>query len=183
MCSVRHQQHPRLLKYDIKSDTSAYTLHPLCGTKTGWSHCRRNRRQSDLNDYGVGLVLYFQFQKYLVVMMCLFTLLSIPTCLLFYHGSVTYIGIEAEGEIDHVHLVADSSPTPFSSAHLNAVLAKFTLGNLGEVHGHCGTVRYSESSSASPNGVSNIPKANPNPRSFHLKCNNNAHLDRVVGFW
>jgi hypothetical protein len=107
MCFVRHQQHPRLLRYDIKSDTSTYALHPLCGTNTGWSHCRRNRRQSDLKDYGVGLVLYFQFQKYLVVMMFLFTLLSIPTCILFYHGSVTFVPVADGGDgsssTEHIH--------------------------------------------------------------------------------
>jgi len=114
-------------------------------------------------------------------MMCLFTLLSIPTCLLFYHGSVTYFAVEEDGVIGHVHLVEGAEPTPFSSAHLNTVLAKFTLGNLGEVHGHCGVVRYSESGSAS--SAPNVPKANQNSRTFHLKCENNAHLDRVLGFW
>jgi hypothetical protein len=34
-----------------------------------------------------------------------------------------------------------------SSAHLNALLAKFTLGNLGEVHEQCGVVRHQETSS------------------------------------
>ena len=45
------------------------------------------------------MVLYFQFQKYLVVMMFLFTLLSIPTCLLFYHGSATYIAVEDDNGV------------------------------------------------------------------------------------
>jgi hypothetical protein len=154
MCSARHQQHPRVLRYDMKSDTSTYALHPLCGTKTGWSHCRRSRRQSDLNDYGVGLVLYFQFQKYLVVMMFLFTVLSIPTCLLFYHGSVTFVAVEEDGGvIEHIHVAEATEVTPFSSAHLNTLLAKFTLGNLGEVHDHCGVLRHSESSSTSSRNV------------------------------
>ena len=37
----------------------------LFKTKTGWPQCcRRQKRQSDFQEYGVGSVLYFQFLKY-----------------------------------------------------------------------------------------------------------------------
>ena len=92
---------------------------------------------------------------------------------LFYHGSATYIAVEQEGgEAEHVHFEEDANVTPFSSAHLNAVLAKFTLGNLGEAHGYCGVANFSESSSK-----------NSNTQAFQIKCHSNTRLGKPVGFW
>ena len=90
MCLFRHLNHPRKLSVNKDTKKSTYTFFPLCGTKTGWSHCKRERRQSELKEYGVGLVLYFQFQKYLAIMMIVCCFLSIPSLTLFYHGSVTF---------------------------------------------------------------------------------------------
>lgn len=59
MCVFRHLNHPRKITIDQENKKSTYTLYPLCGTNTGWSHCKRDRRESDLKEYGVGLVLYF----------------------------------------------------------------------------------------------------------------------------
>jgi type IV secretory pathway VirB6-like protein len=44
-------------------------------------------RKTDLNEYGVGLVLYFQFLKYVGIMMLILTLLSVPNMLVFYYST------------------------------------------------------------------------------------------------
>ena len=86
MIYMRNINHPRQMEFDIANNKTSFGLHPLCGTRTGWSHCRKKTRASDLKEYGVGIVLYFQFIKYLGFMLFLFTLISIPNYLMFYYG-------------------------------------------------------------------------------------------------
>jgi len=87
---MRHINHPREVDYDIQTDKTTFKQHSLCKASVGCSHCSKRRRQTDFKEYGTGIVLYYQLLKYLGIMMFLFTILSIPNYLLFYHGSVTF---------------------------------------------------------------------------------------------
>jgi hypothetical protein len=84
---MRNIRHPRHVVYE--NQTTNFVHHPLCTTKTGWSHCKRENRKTDFKEYGVGIVLYYQFLKYLQIMMFLFTIMNIPNYLLFFHGTVS----------------------------------------------------------------------------------------------
>jgi len=84
---IRHFNHPREVSYDIENDKTSFKLHPICKTKVGCSHCNKRNRETDLKEYGVGIVLYFQFLKYLGIMMIIFSILSIPNYLCFYCAS------------------------------------------------------------------------------------------------
>ena len=86
MCYIRNTRHPRALELDEDSHEQRVVLHSLCFSKLGWSHCNKNMRKTDYGVYGVGVVLYFQFLKYLCVMMFLFTILSVPSYLMFSNG-------------------------------------------------------------------------------------------------
>ena len=83
---MRNILHPRQVVYNLAYNETNFGQYPLCDTRTGWSHCLKRYRKTDLNDYGVGIVLYYQFLKYLGIMMLIASILSIPSYLLFYHG-------------------------------------------------------------------------------------------------
>lgn len=86
MTYIRNTRHPRTPTLDRYTEDKKYELHSLCFSSMGWSHCRKSMRKNDFGQYGAGLVLYFQFLKYLSVMMFLFTLLSLPSYVLFSSG-------------------------------------------------------------------------------------------------
>lgn len=88
MCYVRNMKHPRTATLDILTQDKKLVLHSLCFSSFGCSHCAKNMRQNDYSQYGAGLVLYFQFLKYLCIMMFIFTVLSIPSYLMFSSGTL-----------------------------------------------------------------------------------------------
>jgi hypothetical protein len=60
----------------------------ICGTKMGFHDCgSRARRTSDLEEFGVGTVLYFQFIKYMGFLFSLMAILSLPTMFFFFYGT------------------------------------------------------------------------------------------------
>ena len=105
---------------------------PICGTRTGCHDCcSRERRKSDLNEYGAGSVLYFQFLKYMGAMFLVMLVLSLPAILFYYYGT-------------------EPPDTSFASL-INAT----TLGNLGNAKPTCNIARYDL---LSPNADINNPK-------------------------
>ena len=60
---------------------------PLWETNTGKHSCSKDSRVSELSQFGPGIVLYFQFVKFLCVAALLLTLLSVPQFLIFYSGN------------------------------------------------------------------------------------------------
>ena len=98
--------HPRK-----KLDDGLFKPFPLCGTPTG-----RLTNTSDKDDdelyfeevMGVGMVVYFRLLKYLVCMFFVFTLLSIPSLIMYQAGNQ-----QAEG------------------GDMKAVFSRYSLGNLG----------------------------------------------------
>ena len=90
LCYGRDLLHPRVPVFDHTVDYQKYQKHSFCTSGTGWSHCKKSMRKTDFNVYGVGVVLYFQFLKYLMVIMFLLSVLSLPSMLIFYHGQQVY---------------------------------------------------------------------------------------------
>ena len=79
--NVINQKYPRELQFnkDATQGKVEYKVHRICcGTNVGWLHCKRSRRHSDLKNYGVGIVLYFQIQKYLITLLGILTILNLP---------------------------------------------------------------------------------------------------------
>ena len=87
--------------------TTSIKKRPICSTRTGWHCCRPKVRQSDLKDYGMGMVIYFQFLKYMATLYCLSTIISIPSMIFYYSGS------------------------PATSLSLSEVVPSLSLGNIG----------------------------------------------------
>lgn len=84
-----------------------------CSTKTGWfvPFCGEKYRNSDLGEeLGVGMSIYFKQLKYMACMFLFFTILSIPSFMLFYQGNESTNGN-----------IYDSK----------SLFSTFTLGNLG----------------------------------------------------
>ena len=106
---IRNMNHPRFINDEMVDKKDKFQYHSVCGTKTGWSHCLRGMRKSDMNEYGVGMVLYFQFLKYIGVIMLICTIISAPSILINYHSK---------------DAISDS---------YNHQIAQFTVGNLGEI--------------------------------------------------
>lgn len=100
--------HPRIKELDDETQELRMRNRPYCGTKTGWPDCcKRKNRESELAEYGVGSVLYFQFLKFMSCMFILMLILASPAMFFFIQGQ----GLE------------DSSFTSFVKAT--------SLGNLG----------------------------------------------------
>lgn len=60
----------------------------ICGTKTGFHDCcSRKRRTSDLEEFGVGTVLYFQMIKFMGMIFTLMLIMSLPAMLFYASGT------------------------------------------------------------------------------------------------
>ena len=83
MVVERDQNHPR--KRDEFGELKSM---PVCGTKTGAHNCfSRQARESDLSEYGVGIVVYFQFLKYMACVFLILGILSVPTMIFSFYGT------------------------------------------------------------------------------------------------
>ena len=92
---------------------------PICGTKTGRASCDKETRKSDLENYGVGLVVYFQFVKYMSCLYFWLAVLSLPAMILFWAGNKSKV------------------------ADLNELITVTSLGNIGESPIACGEGKFS----------------------------------------
>ncbi|TNV86581.1 hypothetical protein FGO68_gene17344 [Halteria grandinella] len=111
--------HPREITYDTKGK-AMYTKHPICRTSTGWPCCTRKSRESDLSQYGAGLVLYFQFIKFLILVYAGLFILSLPCFVLYFSGNA--FSNTAESEFKNF-------------------LAQFTIGNIGQASSACNSAQ------------------------------------------
>ena len=66
----------------------SYKKHSICGAKIGCYCCRKKDRESEFAHYGPGVVIYFQFLKYMMWVSLIMSLLAIPKFILYYSGSV-----------------------------------------------------------------------------------------------
>ena len=96
-----------------------YRHRSVCKTRTGTPQCcNRQKRKSDLVDYGVGSVLYFQFLKYMGALFCAMTVLAIPSMLFFFYG------------------------TELEEASFRKIVTAASLGNLGGSSATCSSGKY-----------------------------------------
>ena len=49
MIYMKDMNHPREIHHDIEKETINFIKHPIFGTRTGWNHCNKSWRKSDLN--------------------------------------------------------------------------------------------------------------------------------------
>jgi hypothetical protein len=113
------KSHPRKWTYDGMG-RSKWTLRPICGTNTGFFSMRKENRESDLQEYGSGIVLYFQFLKYLGCVFFVLSLLSLPSMFFFYSGNMSHEG------------------------SMKGIITALSMGNIGEARTACSTGRYQD---------------------------------------
>ena len=90
-------------------ESCEYVKFPTCKTKTGRFHCSTDYTHSEIDDeLGLGISIYFKQLKALVIMLIGCLLLSIPSFILFWHGSYNEL------------------------SDTKSLLASTTLGNLGQ---------------------------------------------------
>jgi hypothetical protein len=113
--------HPREVSFDPRTGEPEYKKHPICrGTSTGWPCCTRNIRKSDLSQYGTGVVVYFQFLKFMVLTYLGLFLLSVPAFILYYSGNAFMSTRNSE---------------------FKSVIAQFSLGNIGQASTACNSAQ------------------------------------------
>ena len=96
----------------MEQESHEYVHFPICKTNTGWFHCSTDYTHSDIADeLGLGISIYFKQLKALVIMLSVCVLLSIPSMILFYHGSYN---VTTDGFRD-----------------TKSMFASLTLGNIG----------------------------------------------------
>ena len=88
----------------------SYKKHSICGANLGCYCCRKKDRESEFAHYGPGVVIYFQFVKYMMWLAVIISLLAIPKYILYYSGNVM---------------------SRQNTQDLNDIFSSFTLGNLG----------------------------------------------------
>ena len=88
----------------------------VCKTKTGNFCCIKKFRSSKLTSFGPGIVIYFQFIKYLAYVFSLFTIFSMPSFILYSSGNIN----------------------KNSNTDIKITFSSLTLGNIGQ----CKTLYY-----------------------------------------
>ena len=111
----------------------------ICGTRTGNFACCKSVRKSDLADYGVGVVFYFQFLKYMACLYFVMAVLSIPAMFIFYNGNT-----ERSSDLD-----------------IGSLVTQFSLGNLGASDTACGSGVYDKKNVVDGNKIASIPLSCP----------------------
>lgn len=132
MNRLRDQIHIREKVTDEQNRVS-YKKMSVWKTRIGSHDCAsRRNRNSDLAEYGVGTVFYFQMLKYLAAMFFMMFVLSMPGMIFFYSGS----------EVE--------------DASLTKLVAAGSLGNLGASEPVCREGEYDLSTpelAANPKGI------------------------------
>ena len=119
MISQMELIHPRVDVIDEATQQKIRKKRPVCGTKTGCHDCcNRKRRESELAEYGVGSVLYFQFLKYMACLFIIMIVLAIPAMLFYFQG------------------------TELPDTGFTAIVTASSLGNLGSSKPVCKTAKY-----------------------------------------
>lgn len=97
----------------IQNEVHEYVKFPICKTNTGWFHCSTDYTHSDIaEELGLGINIYFKQLKALIIMLSVCCVLSIPSFVLFWHGSYNNV---SEGAIRDT----------------KSIMAAMTLGNVG----------------------------------------------------
>ncbi|TNV86148.1 hypothetical protein FGO68_gene10021 [Halteria grandinella] len=116
--------HPRIIQYDNQTKKNIYIEHAVCGTNTGISCCGKTSRQSEFAPYGVGIVLYFQFLKFIALVLFFATLMSIPSYIFYFSGNSSAL----------------------QQKNAKSILTAFSLGNIGQSQYACNSGQYNNQS-------------------------------------
>lgn len=119
MMLAKNRNHPRTM---IDGQPKPW---PLCKAATGFPTTDSKFRRSDLEQYGTGVVLYFQFIKYLCLLFAVSMVLAVPSMVIFVSGNT------------------QARDSDFKSA-----ISMFSLGNIGSTRSACTSGTYSERLSA-----------------------------------
>lgn len=80
--------HRKVEEWEKESVGKDFVAHPICcSTKTGNLSCCTRFRRSDLENYGSGVVIFFQFLKALFWIFFVCTLCNIPSMYIFYKAN------------------------------------------------------------------------------------------------
>lgn len=105
--------HPRQSKFDPSGlRKKVYAEHPLWSTASGNHLCCKMFRKTDLAPYGVGIVLYFQFLKHLILCFFLMSLFSVPAYIFYFSGNATGQKLDV--------------------SNVKNLMTAFSLGNIGQ---------------------------------------------------
>eukprot|EP00825_Cyclidium_porcatum_P004408 TRINITY_DN1206_c0_g1_i7.p1 TRINITY_DN1206_c0_g1~~TRINITY_DN1206_c0_g1_i7.p1 ORF type:complete len:744 (+),score=124.66 TRINITY_DN1206_c0_g1_i7:165-2396(+) len=109
---------------EVKGQRVPYTCCDVCcSSYTGRHGCFSTSEKSVFNDLGVGLTLYFKYVKYIICMLVLFIILSIPS---FYFSIRAYTNV----------------PDYDKSTLTNYIMAT-TIGSIGLDTNQCQRISYS----------------------------------------
>lgn len=86
---VTNKLHPRIVEKDLQSGVIKFKKYSFCKNRTGLHCICKKFRESDLVEYGEGIVLYFMFVKYLIFLFLIFSFLSIPAFYFYWSGNVS----------------------------------------------------------------------------------------------
>jgi len=93
---LRYKCHPYIqVEGESRDLDSKFRRFPVCGTRVGRHSLDPECRASDLSEFGVGLVLYFKFVKYLIAMFFVALLLSVPALILFGSGYMKEMNLDS----------------------------------------------------------------------------------------
>ena len=102
LVTVINAKHPRKIK-QVENEKFVTSLLPICGTNTGSLSCSKSHRQSELMQYGPGVVVYFQTLKYIGWMFFWMTFLSLPAMAFYVSGNKS-IPSDLKGAITAISL-------------------------------------------------------------------------------
>ena len=94
----------------------------ICATRTGCHWCTPSFRKSDLAEYGMGMVIYFQFVKYMACMYCMMTVISIPAMIFYFSGK------------------------PAQNFEISSIVPALSLGNIGQSETACASGTFDTTS-------------------------------------
>jgi hypothetical protein len=114
-----------------------YSCGEACGYTTGWHACCGTSKKSDLDQFGVGVVLYFRFVKYMIGFFFLFSLLQLPalyfsiqSSLNFTSGASDYKTALYYTTLGSIGRGATQCKTPMMNENISFSCESGTLGRL-----------------------------------------------------
>lgn len=68
------------------TESGVIEKYSLCGSSTGWHSTSKSWRGTDMENLGVGVILYFKMLKYFSLCFLLFSILSVPSMMIYMSG-------------------------------------------------------------------------------------------------
>jgi len=87
MAMNRNRNHPRKTIIHPENGEIEYRKMSVIFTKVGSYSCFKENRRSDLAQYGPGVVAYFQFLKFLILIFFIMSVLAAPSMTFYFSGN------------------------------------------------------------------------------------------------